>query len=220
MKCRRCDAPMNQAGLIYRKLADGRWSIVKDIDLSSLAPRPIPPPQKTFTRRGVLVIATVTALMGLLLLIAWKVRNQGRDTETQEVAQYLRLPVGQIVPEIQLRRARSAEGSLRVEGQSNLPTGTQLEVRIFSGDVLVAVDYPVTISAGSFATRDLLQRGRPFNAGNYRAQIKADFGERWQPASVLLVVGNLGERLQGPLIQRHEGSSEAGLIYTEDFTLD
>jgi hypothetical protein len=95
-----------------------------------------------------------------------------------------------------------------------------LDVRVLAGDVLFAVDYPVTVSAGSFTTRSLLGRGKPFEAGTYRAQIKAAFGERWQPASVLLVVGGLGERLGGPLVERRETPSEAGLTYTEDFTLD
>jgi hypothetical protein len=218
--CLRCGAPMNGPGLIHRKLPDGRWSIVRDIDLSSLAPKPVRPPRKWFTQQGVLIIAIASVLMGLLLWFAWKKRDAGREAETHEVAQYLRHPVGRIVPWFQLRGLKSAEGSLRLVGQCNLPTGTQLDARILSGGVLVAVDYPVTVSAGSFTTRALLARGRPFEAGTYRAQIKADFGERWQPASVLLVVGNLGERLEGPLVERRESSSEAGLIYTEDFTLN
>jgi hypothetical protein len=211
---------MSATGLIYRKLADGQWSIVKDIDLSSLAPKPALRPRKWFTRQGLLVIAVVSVLMGMLLAFAWKKLDEAREAAGEEVSEYLRHPVGQIVPWFQLRITKNAEGNLQVTGQSNLPTGTQLDVRIFSGDVLVAVDYPVTVSAGSFATRTLLERGRPFNAGIHRAQITANFGLRWQPDSVLLVVGNLGERLRGPLVQRHDTPPEAELTYTEDFTLD
>lgn len=219
-ECLRCGAPLKAPGLIYRRLPDGRWSVVQDIDLSSLAPQPVRPPRRWFTRQGVLVIAGVSGLMGLLLGLAWKERDAARDAESQQVTQYLRHPTGKIVPWFQLRVSKSAEASLQVAGQCNLPTGTQLDVRILAGDVLVAVDYPVTVHAGNFTTRDLLKRGRPFEAGTYRAQIKGDFGERWQPASVLLVVGNLGQRLEGPLVQRRESSSEARLVYTEEFILD
>jgi hypothetical protein len=211
---------MNAPGLIYRKLPDGRWSIVKDIDLSSLAPKPVRAPRQWFTRQGLLVIAAVAVVMVLLLGFVWKHGDAAREAEIQEIAQYLRQPVGRIVPWFQLQATKSPEGSLRLTGQCNLPTGSQLDVRILSADVLLAVDYPVTVSAGSFTTGALLERGKPFVAGTYRVQIRADFGPRWQPASVLLVVGNLGERLGGPLVHRREGSAEAGLTYAEDFTLD
>ena len=221
-QCVRCGAPLKAPGQIYRKLPDGRWSIVEGFDLSSLVPRPAPPQRKLLTRPRLLAIAGVFLWTVLVFWITWREQNVGRDAEVQEIAQYLRQPVGRIVPRFQLRATKGAEGTLRVEGQCNLPTGTVLDVRVFalSGNLLLAVDYPVAVSAGNFTTRALLDRGRPFLAGTYRVQVKADFGERWQPASVLLVVGKLGERLVGPLVERREGSAEAGLTYAENFTLE
>ena len=220
MDCVRCGAPLSAPGLIYRKLPDGRWSIVRGIDLSSLAPKPDRQPRKWLTRQGALAIAAAVVLMLGLLWMALKMGQTAREKEAQEVAQYLLHPVGKIVPRFQLQYARAADGSLQVTGQCNLPTGTLLDVRVLAGEVLVAVDYPVKVSAGSFETRSLLNRGRPFVAGLYRTQIKADFGPRWQPAAVLLVVGGLGERLDGPLIGRRGSSLERGLTYSEDFSLD
>lgn len=222
VECVRCGAPMKAPGMIYRKLPDGRWSAVEGIDLASLAPRPAPPPRIWLTRQRLLAIAGVSLFMAVMLWITLWVRNTAREAETQEITQYFRYPVGRILPWFQLRATKSTEGSLRVEGQCNLPAGTVLDIRVFSqsGDVLLALDYPVTVSAGNFTTRTLLDRGRPFTAGAYRVQVKADFGERWQPASVLLVVGKLGERLGGPLVERREGSAEAELNYAENVTLE
>lgn len=71
-------------------------------------------------------------------------------------------------------------------------------MQVYAGDLLVAVDYPVTISAGAFQTRPLLERGKPFTAASYRVLIRSTFEKRWQPPAVLLVVGGLGERLRLP----------------------
>ena len=220
LHCRQCGAPLAPPGLIYRRQSDGRWTIVRDIDLSSLAPRPARAPRKWLTRRGGLAIAALVVVMALLLFIAsWK-HEQSRQAVMREVAQYLHYPVGRIVPGFQLEVAKISEGSLRLTGRCNLPSQTQLEIRILAEDRVVALDYPVVVSEGSFTTRSLLDRGRPFVAGIYRAQVKADFGERWQPPPVLLVVGNLGQRLEGPLVQRRGVSSEAEVIYTEEFKLE
>jgi hypothetical protein len=140
--------------------------------------------------------------------------------ESDESVQYLAHPVGRIMPRFEVHYRRDEGENLLVSGQSNLPDGTTLEVQIYAGDILVAVDYPVTVSRGRFETRPLLQRGKPFALASYRARIRATFDKRWQPASILLVVGGLGERLDGPLVRQFTPSSGAILEFTEDFALN
>lgn len=151
---------------------------------------------------------------------AWREHRSGTTVEALEILQYISHPVGTIVPQFQLQVQRSDAGYLRVTGLCNLPTGTQMEVRVFAGDTVVAIDYPVAVSDGRFETRPLLNKGRPFAPGIFRIRVKADFADRWQPPPVLLVVGSLGQRLQGPLVQKPEDATGATLTYTEDFTVN
>jgi hypothetical protein len=46
-----------------------------------------------------------------------------------------------------------------------------LEVRVFAADTVVAIDYPVIVSAGRFETRTLLNQGRPFTLGTFRMSL-------------------------------------------------
>src|SRR5208283_2553963 len=140
--------------------------------------------------------------------------------EALEISQYLSHPLGMIVPQFQVRLQRSDEGNLRVTGVCNLPTDTQLEVRVFAEDTVVAIDYPVIVSYGRFETRPLLNQGRPFTPGTFQIRVKADFADRWQPPTVLLVVGSLGQRLQGPLVQKQENATGATVTYSEGFTVN
>jgi len=50
-------------------------------------------------------------------------------------------------------------------------------------------------------------------------RIAAVFDNRSQPASVLLVVGSLGERLQGPAVSRMPGTGAAKMELVQDFVL-
>lgn len=218
--CSRCGFALNALGMIYKRQADGTWTAIKDIDLSSLAPRPLKPRRQRFSRLGLGSVAALALFLALASIWAWRENSSGVTAEALEIAQYISHPVGSIVPQFQLQVQRSNAGSLRVSGLCNLPTATQLEVRVFAGDAVIAIDYPVTVSDGRFETRMLLDQGRPFLAGTFTIRVKADFAGRWQPPSVLLVVGSLGQRLQGPLVQKQEDAAGATLTYTESFTLD
>lgn len=165
-------------------------------------------------------MATLILFGAALDIWCWKVRARGARMESDESVQYLAHPVGRIMPRFEVHYRRDEGENLLVSGQSNLPDGTTLEVQIYAGDILVAVDYPVTVSRGRFETRPLLQRGKPFALASYRARIRATFDKRWQPASILLVVGGLGERLDGPLVRQFTPSSGAILEFTEDFALN
>jgi hypothetical protein len=219
-KCSVCGFPLGTPGLIYKQQPDGTWTVLKDIDLSSLAPRPVRPPRQHFSRRGMGLIALLTLFLAAASIWAWREHRRGATVEALEILQYISRPVGTIVPQFQLQVQRSDAGNLRITGLCNLPTATQLEVRVFAGDTVVAIDYPVTVSEGRFETRPLLNKGRPFTPGTFRIRVKADFADRWQPPAVLLVVGSLGQRLQGPLVQKPEAATGATLTYTEDFTVN
>ena len=219
-ECTLCGSALNAPGMIYKRQADGTWTILKDIDLSSLAPRPIKPPRQHFSRQGLGLIALLILFLALSSIWAWRERGSGITAEALEISRYLSHPQGTIVPQFQLQFQRSDAGYLRVTGLCNLPTATQLEVRIFADDTVVAIDYPVTVSDGRFETRTLLDQGRPFTPGTFRIRVKADFADRWQPPPVLLVVGSLGQRLQGPLVQKQEDTAGATLAYTEAFTVN
>jgi len=219
-ECSLCGFALNAPGMIYQRQADGTWTILKDIDLSSLAPRPIRLPRQHFSRQGMGLIALLILFLAISSIWAWRERRSGATAEALEIAQYISHPVGTIVPQFQLQIQRSDAGYLRVTGLCNLPTATQLEVRVFADDTVVAIDYPVTVSDGRFETRPLLNQGRPFTPGAFRIRVKADFAGRWQPPPVLLVVGGLGQRLQGSLVQKQEDATGATLTYTETFTVD
>lgn len=206
--------------MIYQRQANGTWTVLKDIDLSSLAPRPINPRRQQFSRLGAGLMASLILFIAFSSIWAWRERSRGATAEAWEILQYISHPVGTIVPQVQLRIQRNDAGFLRVTGLCNLPTGTQLEVRVFAGDIVVAIDYPVTVSNGRFESRLLLNQGRPFTPGTFQVRVKADFADRWQPPPVLLVVGSLGQRLRGPLVQKQEDETGATVTYTETFTVN
>jgi len=219
-ECSVCGFALEAPGRVYQRQADGTWAILKDIDLSSLAPQPIRIPQEQFSRKGMGLMAVLILVLAIFLIWAWRERGSGAIAEALEISQYISHPVGIIVPQFQLQIQRSDEGNLRVVGLCNLPAATQLEVRVFADDKVVAIDYPVIVSNGRFESRPLLNQGRPFTPGTFRIRVEADFADRWQPPSVLLVVGSLGQRLQGPLVQKQEDATGATVIYSEGFTVN
>jgi len=219
-KCSVCGFALDASGRVYQRQADGTWSILKDIDLSSLAPRAIKIPRRYFSRQGMGLMALLILFLAISLIWAWRQRGSGATAEAWEISQYISHPVGAIVPQFQLQVQRRDEGNLRVIGFCNLPAATQLEVRVFADDAVVAIDYPVIISDGRFESRPLLNQGRPFLPGAFRIRVKADFADRWQPPPVLRVVGSLGQRLQGPLVQNPGEATGATLTYTETFTVN
>jgi hypothetical protein len=166
------------------------------------------------------VVAALLVLPGIILA-AWSraLRVQGVRLEGMEIVRYLRNPVGRITPELQVQYHRDAEGTLQVDGGSNLPDKTVFDLRVYAGQELVARDYPVIIDGGRFGTRPLLNTGKPFEEASYQLRITAVFDDRSQPASVLLVVGTLGERLQGPGISRMPGTGAAKMEFVEEFVL-
>ena len=218
--CNYCGAPLTAPGMVYRRQADGTWTVLKDLDLSSFAPPPAKPRRGIFSHRGLGVIGALVLVLTVSSIWAWRERRSGAAAEALEILEYLSHPMGTIVPQFQLQFQRGDTGSLRVTGQCNLPSATQLEVRIFAEDTVVAIDYPVTVSNGRFESRPLLDRGRAFTPGAFRIQVSATFADRWQPPSVLLVVGSLGQRLQGPLVQKPGAATGATLTYTETFAVN
>jgi hypothetical protein len=146
-------------------------------------------------------------------------RVQGVRLEGAEIARYLRNPVGRITPGLQVQYHRDAEGALQVDGRSNLPDETVFDLRVYAGQDLVAIDYPVIIAGGRFETRPLLNKGKPFADASYQLRVTAVFDNHSQPPSVLLVVGSLGERLQGPAVSRMPGTGAAKMEFVEEFVL-
>jgi len=217
--CRHCGCPVTAPTQVYRRQPDGTWSVVEDIDLSALAPKPTFAPRKLISRGGAAMMLAV--VLACVVLSLWSRRNsQGQaQREAEAIRQYLGNPVGTIVPRFELNYDRGVRGELRVWGLTNLPEATALEVQVYAGDLLVAVDYPVVVVRGTFRTRPLLHRGRPFSFAPYRVRIRATFDEATQPPSVLLVVGKLGERLQSPHVHRDDVGLGARLDFTEEFVL-
>jgi hypothetical protein len=219
-KCTRCGQALNDApGLIYRHEADGTWSLVRDIDLASFAPQPAPAPKKRLSRRAAMLILLLVVTGATINLGLWRRRVVAGRGESNEISYYLTHPVGTIAPRFALQYRRTEQGQLRMAGQTNLPDGTDLQVEVYAGDLMVAIDFPVAVFAGQFQTRALLQRGKPFVLAAYQARLSATFDRRSQPPPVLLVVGERGERLRGPLIHRVDATSGATLRYVENFSL-
>jgi len=218
-ECGQCGYPLHAPQQIYRREADGSWVVFKEIDVSSMEPK-APRRHRRVEWRRIAIIAAVLVLPGIILVL-WSraLRVEGLREERSETEGYLRNPVGQITPHLQLRYQRDVEGTLKAEGQSNLPDHTILDVRVYEGPDLVAVDYPVTIEGGHFTTRSLLEKGKPFADGTFQLRIAAEFDDRSQPTSVLLVVGPWGERLQGPAVSRMPGTGAAKMELFADLVL-
>jgi hypothetical protein len=206
--------------MIYQRLADGTWTVLKDIDLASLAPGPRKLRRRFLTPQVMGLSALLMLFLAIALIWGWHERRSGATAEALEILQYASHPVGTIIPQFQLQIEHREAGDLRVIGMCNLPTDTQLEVRVFADDTVVAIDYPVPVSDGRFQTRPLLNKGRPFPSGIFQIRVKAEFSGRSQPPPVLLVVGDLGQRLQGPLVQKQEAATGAIVTYTEAFTIN
>jgi len=219
VECGQCGFPLHAPTQIYRREADGSWTALKAMDLTSIAPK-APHLHRRVEWRKIAMIAVLLVLPGIVLVL-WSraLRVEGIRLERSEMEGYLRNPVGQITPQLKVRCQRDAEGTLKAEGESNLPDQTILDVRVYDGQDLVAVDYPVTIERGHFTTRSLLEKGKPFADGTFQLRIAAVFDDRSQPTSVLLVVAPLGERLQGPAVSRVPGTGAAKMELVEDFVL-
>lgn len=218
--CTRCGHPLNTPGLIYRREADGTWAIIRDIDLSTLVPKPPPVRKELISRRGAVLALGVAVAGALFDVWGWNTRRASTQQESEAIARYLDQPVGRIIPNFKLAYRVSEGGRLEISGETNLPEATALEVQVFAGETLVAVDFPVTVGDSSIKTRPLLERGKPFLPATYHLRIRARFEKSWQPPNVLLIVGGLGERLEGGSIRRSDAAPGARLEYEEDFVLD
>ena len=217
--CWQCGYPLHTPTQVYRREADGSWTAIKAIDVASIAPKAPRLPHPVNWRRLAMIVA-LPVLPGIVLVL-WSraLHVQGVRLERAETARYLQNPVGRITPQLQVHYQRDAEGTLQVEGESNLPDQTVLDVRVYADRDLLAVDYPVTIKEGRFETRSLLEKGKPFADASFQLRIAAVFDNRSQPASVLLVVGSLGERLEGPAVSRTPGTGAAKMEFVEEFVL-
>jgi len=169
--------------------------------------------------RRAAAIASLALAGAALDVWFWRLRVRAARLEIGERINYVKNPVGRIVPSLEVHYLRASAGELQIAGQANLPEGTLLDVQIYSGQTLVAVDYPVDVRRGAFQTRPMLQRGKPFTSGLYQVRIHATFGMRSQPPTVLQIVGPRGERLDGPLIHHADGTSEARLEFIQNFDL-
>lgn len=216
--CSRCGHPLYSPSRIYRRKPDGTWSPVDEIDLSQLVAKPAPVRKKLNLRKAAIVALLVLAGMAFDIAF-WRKRVRAVRREAEEIARYIDNPIGRIVPRFEIRYLRMPAGELQIAGQTNLPEGTVLDVQVYAGPLLVAVDYPVTVRSRAFQTRPLLERGKPFAVASYQVRIRAAFDKRWQPPSVLVVVGSFGERLVGPDVQHSDGSSGAKLEFSESFLL-
>jgi hypothetical protein len=219
-KCSLCGFTLDAPGMIYKRQADGTWTVLKGIDIASLAPRPRKRPQRYLSRQVMGLIALALLILAVCSIWAWRERRMGANAEAWETFQYAAHPVGTIVPQFRLQIQRGDAGDLWVTGGCNLPTDTQLEIRVFADDTVVAIDYPVIVSGSRFQTRPLLDKGRPFTSGSFQIRVKGEFSGRSQPPAVLAVVGTLGQRLQGPLVQKREVTTGATVTYTEAYTIN
>jgi len=193
--------------------------VLKAMDLNSMAPKAPLLHRRVNWRRMTMMVALLVLPGVVLVMWSRAKRLQSVHLERVETTGYLQNPVGWIAPQLQIRYQRDAEGTLQVVGETNLPDQTVLDVRVYNGQDLLAVDYPVTIDGGRFATRSLREKGKPFANATFQLHIAAVFDNRSQPPSVLLVVGPLDERLKGPEVTRLPGTGAAKLELVQDFVL-
>lgn len=88
-----------------------------------------------------------------------------------------------------------------VVGQTNLPDGTKLMLTISRKESRFEAQAKVTVDKGAFRSEQFSQKGADLNPGKYTLEIVMPVSQM-QPGEVRMVIGNEGEKLSGPMVEK------------------
>lgn len=198
LRCSRCDAVLLTPLRVYRRTWQGDLEPVESLDLTPLLPPSRP------SRSGLLVQGWVAVLVVMLLsggVLFARFWNSTRVLSQQQagLAGSKRDAANQVV-EIKASARWAADGGLVVAGDTNLPEGTRLDVRVNQSGTTLARSFPVTIWKGAFQSPVLRNRGGAFRPGDYQIKVLARFAPGEQDAEVFDNAGPQGRNLIGPFV--------------------
>jgi hypothetical protein len=90
-----------------------------------------------------------------------------------------------------------------VNGQTNLPDGTNLMISISRKESNYSAEDKVEVAGGRFRTQKFSQKGSDLNPGRYSVEVLMPF-PGVQSEGVRSVIGEHGEELTGPLVKHEE----------------
>lgn len=89
-----------------------------------------------------------------------------------------------------------------LNGQTNLPNGTELMITISRKESNFSAQDKVKVAGGKFRSQRFSQKGTDLNPGKYKVDLVMPFAAG-QSQSVRSILGDHGEKLTGPLV-KHE----------------
>jgi hypothetical protein len=90
-----------------------------------------------------------------------------------------------------------------VNGQTNLPDGTELMISISRKESNYSAEDEVKVAGGKFRRQEFSQKGSDLNHGKYSVEVLMPF-PGVQSEGVRSVIGEHGEELTGPLVKHEE----------------
>jgi hypothetical protein len=111
--------------------------------------------------------------------------------------------------------ARSADGTAKVKGRTNLPDGMILMITVRNRTQGYTAQDKVSVLLGSFETTGLTDHGNRLPAGRYAVEVDSVYAGP-QPKNVRDVIGGKGENLSGDIVLVAAGSKVIGFKTSED----
>jgi hypothetical protein len=96
------------------------------------------------------------------------------------------------------------DGSVSMHVESNLPDGTELGGSVFGAGGFMT-QYKQVLKGGTADFGPYSANGKPIPSGTYDVSVTMP-SAAFQPASVRTVIGQHGEYLTGPLVERTDGT--------------
>lgn len=94
--------------------------------------------------------------------------------------------------------SRNQDGGIVISATTNIPDGVNLWVQLANGATA-----KVRVVGGKFSSEAFTDRGKPIQAGSRQIIFTAYFNAAWQqPAGVLVLTGQEGSKLHGPLFHK------------------
>jgi hypothetical protein len=140
----------------------------------------------------------IAAITPAFLMLAFALAASSQGPATREAAPIPPLSSGVV---IQVTAEQTGDGRAIISGRTNLPEGTELMSSLKKAGDVGEAQAKGAVTAGRFRSESL---GPPagLSAGRYTASVTMPY-TKFQPPQVLLVAGENGQNLRGPLVKRN-----------------
>lgn len=196
--CRSCGTPLQIPFYVYRRNAGGEWEPVAELDFKGYAAAISRTARRPLRLGLILLVSLVFAVVLWGWWWKWELEAAQRQAEAEAYAEQ---GTGIVRVELEVTPEFATGGKLVISGRTNLPEGTLLEARVRRQQTVLAQDYPIAVSNGTFRSRELANRGRAFRPGEYELDVLARFTPSAQPESVFARVGPGGKKLTGSMVE-------------------